>query len=61
MSTPKRREVVLRAQRSTIERERERGIVRVLVKVHRHRRQQLEEIIGQWMLEDLAPQDVVDS
>jgi hypothetical protein len=60
MTTPKRRQVMARAQAALRRRERERGIVRVLVKVHAKRRPQLEDIVGEWMLEDLVPPDVVD-
>jgi hypothetical protein len=55
MTTPKRREVMARAQAALRRRERERGIVRVLVKVHMRRRPELEALLGDWMLEDLAP------
>jgi hypothetical protein len=44
-----------RAQAALRRRERERGIVRVLVKVHMRRRPELEALLGDWMLEDLAP------
>jgi hypothetical protein len=41
-------------------REQERGIVRVLVRIHKRRRPQLEDIVGEWMLEDLVPPDPPD-
>jgi hypothetical protein len=47
-----------RAQAALRRRERERGIVRVLVKVHMRRRPELEALLGDWMLEDLVPPDV---
>jgi hypothetical protein len=58
MTTPKRRQVMARAQAALRRRERERGIVRVLVKVHMRRRPELEALLGDWMLEDLVPPDV---
>jgi hypothetical protein len=56
MTTPKRRDEMARAQAALRRREEERGIVRVLVKVHTKRRSQLQATVGEWMLEDLAPQ-----
>jgi hypothetical protein len=58
MTTPKRREEMARAQAALRRREQERGIVRVLVKVHAKRRSQLQATVGEWMLEDLVPPDV---
>lgn len=60
MTTTKRRQVMARAQAAIRRRERERGIVRVLVKIHKKRKPQLEEIVGQWMFEDLVPPDTPD-
>lgn len=59
MTTPKRRQNVLRAQHSLIKREQEAGIVRVTVRIHKKRRTQLQEIVGQWMFEDILPEPPV--
>jgi hypothetical protein len=58
MTTDKRRADMARAQAEVRRRERERGLVRVLVTVHKRRRPQLETIVGEWMLEDLTTADV---
>jgi hypothetical protein len=61
MTTPKRRQEMARAQAALRRREEERGIVRVLVKVHTKRRPQLQDILGEWMLEDLTPPHVEET
>lgn len=60
MISPKRRMGNARAQADLRRREEERGFVRVLVKVHAKRRPQLEDIVGEWMFEDLVPPDKPD-
>lgn len=61
MTTPKRRQEMARAQAALRRREEERGIQRVLVKVHKKRRSQLEATVGEWLLEDLVPPDVEET
>lgn len=39
-------------QAAARERERKRGIVRKLVRIHSHRAQELDEIVARWMTED---------
>lgn len=60
MISPNRLMEMARAQAALRQREQERGIVRVLVKIHKKRKPQLEEIVGQWMFEDLVPPDTPD-
>lgn len=60
MISPNRLMEMARAQAALRQREQERGIVRVLVKIHKKRRPQLEEIVGEWMFEDLVPPDLPD-
>lgn len=61
MTTPKRRADMARAQATRRQRERDQGIVRVLVKVHAKRKPQLDEMVGQWMFEDLVPPHVEET
>jgi hypothetical protein len=60
VTTPRRREQLARAQAAKRQREEGEGIVRVLVRIPKRRRAQLEDLIGEWMLEDLAHPDVAE-
>lgn len=61
MTPHKRRMDMARAQAELRQRERERGLVRVLVTIPQQRRPQLEAIVGEWMLEVPLNGDVAKS
>jgi hypothetical protein len=58
MTTDKRRKDMAKAQAEVRRRERERGLVRVLVTIPKQRKSQLEDLVGQWILEHPLNGDV---
>lgn len=58
MTTPRRREQLARAQAAQRQREEGEGVVRVLVRIPKGRREQLEALVGEWLLEDLTHPNV---
>jgi hypothetical protein len=61
MTSPRRREQLARAQEALRQRELREGLVRLTVTIPKRRRTELEDLVGEWMLEDLVNPDVADA